>query len=229
MLGVAVNAVAVIVGSLLGLLFKKGISEKVSSAVMVGVGLCTIYIGITGLEEINPLVAVVSVVVGAVVGTLLDIDGAVTRLGDVLSAKFQKKGDGRFTQGFVAASLLFCVGAMAIVGSISAGIKGDNTTLYTKSILDFTAAIMFASTFGIGVVFSAVPLTIYQGAIALGAGFLEPVLSADTVAAISCVGSIIIMGLGLNIAGVSKFKIANYLPAILLSPFVHYLFIYIGI
>ncbi len=227
MLGVTVNSIAVILGSLLGLIFKKGISKKVSSAVMVGVGLCTIYIGIDGLEKINPLVAVVSVVIGAIIGTVADIDDGLTRLGDKLSTKLQKNSDSSFTQGFVAASLLFCVGAMAIVGSISAGIKGDNTTLFTKSILDFTAAAMFASTFGIGVIFSVIPLTIYQGAITLCAGFLEPVLSADTVSAISCVGSIIIMGLGLNIAGVSNFKIANYLPAILLAPFVHYLFIYI--
>lgn len=227
MLGVAFNSVAVIIGSLLGLLFKKGISERVSSAVMVGVGLCTIYIGIDGLEKINPLVAVVSIVVGAVIGTLIDIDRRLSGLGDLISSRFKKEGDNGFTQGFVAASLLFCVGAMAIVGSISAGIKGDNSTLYTKSILDFTSALMFASTFGIGVIFSVIPLTLYQGAITLCAGFLEPVLSADTVAAISCVGSIIIMGLGLNIAGVSKFKIANYLPAIILAPFVHYLFKYI--
>ena len=113
---------------------------------------------------------------------------------------------------------------MAVTGSIEAGINGDNTVLFTKSILDFTAAIMFASTFGIGVMFSIIPLTLYQGGIALCAGFLEPVLSEGAVNALSCVGSVIIMGLGLNIAGVSKFKIANFLPAILFAPFVYYLF-----
>lgn len=225
MLGVIVNSVAVIIGSLLGLLFKKGINEKLSSAVMVGVGLCTIYIGIDGmLVDTNPLVAIVSIVIGAVIGTLIDIDKALNGFGDKLSALLSKKGEDSFTQGFVASSLLFCVGAMAIVGSITAGLTGDNTTLFTKSILDFTAAIMFSSTFGIGVVFSIIPLTLYQGLIAICAGFLDPVLTDGAINAISCTGSIIIMGLGLNITGISKFKIANYLPAIILAPFVYYLF-----
>ena len=225
MIGVAVNSIAVILGSLLGLLFKKGISEKISSAVMVAVGLCTVFIGISGmLVEINPLVAVVSMVLGAIIGTIIDIDRGLTALGDKVSSMFSKKGNGSFTQGFVSASLLFCVGAMAVTGSINAGISGDNSVLFTKSILDFTAAIMFTSTFGIGVVFSIIPLTLYQGGIALCAGFLEPVLSEGAVNSLSCVGSIIIMGLGLNIAGVSKFKIANFLPAILIAPFIFYLF-----
>lgn len=225
MLGVIVNTIAVIIGSLLGLLFKKGISEKLSNAVMVGVGLCTIFIGIDGmLVEVNPIVAIVSIVIGAIIGTLVDIDKRLCSLGDTLSARFSKKGESSFTQGFVASSLLFCVGAMAIVGSITAGLTGDNTTLYTKSILDFTAAIMFASTFGIGVIFSIIPLTIYQGFIAICAGFLDPVLTDGAINAISCTGSIIIMGLGLNITGVSKFKIANYLPAIVIAPFIYYLF-----
>lgn len=231
MLGVLVNTVAVIVGSLLGLLFKKGISERLNKAVMTGIGLCTIYIGIDGMiGKANPLVAVVSMVVGAVIGTLIDIDRRLSGLGNKMSSLLSKGSDGnKFTEGFVSASLLFCVGAMAIMGSISAGLTGDNTTLYTKSILDFTAAIMFGSAFGIGTIFSFIPLTIYQGAIALCAGFLEPVLSEGAIDAITCVGSVIIMGLGLNIAGIAKIKVANYLPAILLSPFVYYLFEYIPV
>ena len=225
MLGVAVNAGAIIVGTILGLLFKKGISAKINSAIMMGVGLCVIFIGVSGmLQDINPIIAVVSIVPGGLIGTLIDIDKGLHRLGDRLSAKFSKKGENNFTKGFVSASLLFCVGAMAITGSISAGLTGDNNILYTKSILDFISSIMFASAFGIGVMFSAIPLFIYQGAIALCAGFLEPVLSSGAISAITCVGSIIIMGLGLNIAEVSKFKIANYLPAILLAPFIYYLF-----
>lgn len=224
MLGVAVNSIAVIIGSLLGLLFKKGIGEKLSSAVMVGVGLCTIYIGIGGFGEVNPIIAIVSIVIGVIVGSLVDIDRRMNNLGDLLSKKLSRGEENNFTKGFVSASLLFCVGAMAIVGSIESGLTGNHTTLYTKSILDFVAAIMFASSFGIGTMFSAIPLTIYQGAIAIGAGFLDPVLTDGAIAAISCTGSVIIMGLGLNIAGVSKFKIANFVPAIFLSPFVYYLF-----
>ncbi len=231
MIGVLVNTAAVIIGSLLGLLFKKGISEKLNSAVMVGIGLCTMYIGIDGMiGKTNPLVAVVSMVIGAVLGTLIDIDLRISKLGNKLSSLLSKGSDGnRFTEGFVSASLLFCVGAMAIMGSISAGLTGDNTTLYTKSILDFAAAIMFGSAFGIGTVFSFIPLTVYQGAIALSAGFLESALSQGAIDAITCVGSVIIMGLGLHIAGIAKIKVANYLPAILLSPFVYYLFEYIPV
>lgn len=225
MLGVIVNSAAVIVGTLLGLLFKKGINEKLSKAVMVGVGLCTMYIGIDGmLVEVNPIVAILSVVIGSIIGTVANIDKGLTMLEDSISEKLNKKGESKFTEGFVAASLLFCVGAMAIVGSINAGLTGDNTTLFTKSILDFISSVMFASAFGIGVMFSIIPLTVYQGAIALCASLLDPVLTTGAINAISCTGSIIIMGLGLNIAGVSKFKIANYLPAILLAPFVYYLF-----
>lgn len=225
MLGVAVNSIAVIVGSLLGLLFKKGISEKVSSSVMTAVGLCTIFIGISGmLVELNPLVAVVAMVLGVVIGTIMDIDRGLNIIGDKVSAKLSKKGSRMFTQGFVSASLLFCVGAMAITGSINAGINGENSVLFTKSILDFTSSVTLSSTFGIGVIFAVIPLTLYQGGIALCAGFLEPLLSEGAINALSCVGSIIIMGLGLNIVGVSKFKIANFLPAIIIAPFVFYLF-----
>lgn len=228
MLGVIVNTIAVMIGSLLGLLFKRGISEKLNKAVMVGVGLCVIYIGIDGmLCDINPLIAVVSIVIGVVIGTIINIDKGLNTVGDKLSAKISRGENNNFTQGFVSASLLFCVGAMAIMGSITAGLTGDNSTLYTKSILDFISSIMFSSTFGIGVIFSAIPLFIYQGAIALCSGFLEPVLTEGAVAAITCVGSIIIMGLGFNLTGISKFKIANFLPAIILSPFVYYLFKYI--
>ncbi len=225
MLGVAVNAIAVIMGTLLGLLFKKGISEKIHSSIMVGVGLCVIFIGISGmLEDINPIIAVVSIVPGGLLGAIIDIDKGLNRFGDFISAKFSKKGENGFTKGFVSASLLFCVGAMAITGSITAGLTGDNSILYTKSILDFISSIMFASAFGIGVAFSVIPLLLYQGSIALCAIYLQPVLTDGAVGAITCVGSIIIMGLGLNLAGVSKFKIANFLPAILISPFIYYLF-----
>ena len=226
MIGVIVNTVAVIIGSLIGVLCKKGIPERVSNTVMLGVGLCVIYIGVDGmLGETNPLVAVVSIVVGAIIGTLIDIDKGLNSAGDKLSAKVSRGGQNNsFTQGFVAASLLFCVGAMAIVGSVEAGLTGNNSTLYTKSILDFTSSIMLSSTFGIGVMFSAIPLFIYQGLIALCAGLLDSLLSDGAIAAISCVGSVIIMGLGLNLAGATKLKIANYIPAIILSPFVYYLF-----
>ena len=226
MIGVIVNALAVIIGSVLGILFRKSLSKRINSAVMVGIGLCVIYIGIDGmLGKANIIVAIVSMVLGTALGTLLDIDGALNRLGDTISLKVNKKGkNSNFTQGFVAASLLFCVGAMAITGSISAGLTGDNSTLYAKSLLDLTAAIMLASSFGIGVAFSTIPLFLYQGSIALFSSFLEPLLTKGAIDAITCVGSIIIMGLGFNLTKISNFKIADYIPAIIFSPFIYYIF-----
>ncbi len=225
MLGVIINAVAVIVGALVGLIFKKGIPQKVSSAVMVGVGLCVVYIGIDGmLCEVNPLVAVISIAMGTAVGTLLDIDTKLEKFAGFVSCKVgQKDNSSLFAKGFVSASLLFCVGAMAIMGSIQSGLSGDHTTLITKSIIDLISAVMFASTLGIGVAFSAIPVFIYEGAIALCAVFLEPVLTNGAVNSITCVGSIIIMGLGLNLTGVSKFKIANFIPSVFIAPFIYYL------
>ena len=234
MLGVIVNSVAVIIGTFLGLMLKKGISKKISDAVMIGVGLCVVFIAVGGLVfdsnvEAVSVSSIVSIVLGAVIGTVLDIDKALNKLGDKVAEmnKSKKGADVSVAEGFVNASLLFCVGAMAIMGSISAGLEGDNTTLYIKSILDFTSSIMFASAFGIGVIFSVLPLTLYQGAIALGASFIAPLLSAGATDAITCTGSIILVGLALNLIGIAKIKVANYLPAIFLSPFLYYIFEYV--
>lgn len=231
MIGVIVNSVAVIIGTVLGLLMKKGISKKISDAVMIGVGLCVVFIAVGGLilnndAEAISLAAIVSIVLGAIIGTAIDIDKRLNRLGDKVAEKMKSKtsADSSVADGFVNATLLFCVGAMAIMGSISAGLEGNNTTLYIKSILDFTSSIMFASTFGIGVIFSVIPLTIYQGGIALCAGFIAPLLSASATDAITCTGSIILVGLSLNLIGIAKIKVANYLPAIFISPFLFYLF-----
>ncbi len=233
MLGVIVNSVAVLLGTLIGLVLKKGISRKISDAVMVGVGLCVIFIGVSGLifdgnTEAVSLAVIVSVVLGAVIGTAFDIDRALNSLGEKITEKTKKSNEAStVAEGFVNATLLFSVGAMAIMGSLSSGLRGDHTTLYIKSVLDFTSAIMFASTLGWGVALSVIPLTLYQGAIALGAGFLAPLLTADATNTITCTGSIIIIGLAFNLIGITKIKVANYLPAILISPFFYYLFEYL--
>lgn len=231
MLGVAVNSIAVILGSLIGLIMKKGISKKVSDAVMIGVGLCVVFIAVGGLifennVEAVSLAAIVAIVIGAIIGTAADIDKGLNRLGEIVAEKTKSTADSgsSVAAGFVNASLLFCVGAMAIMGSLSSGLKGEHTTLYIKSILDFTSSIMLTSTFGYGVIFSVIPLTIYQGAIALGAGYLAPLLNEGATDAITCAGSIILIGLALNLIGIAKIKVANYLPAIFVSPFLYYLF-----
>ncbi len=219
MLGTTVNAITVIIGSLIGLFLKKELPKKLSDAVMTGVGLCVVYLGIDGcLEGQNPLIAVISIAVGAIIGTLLDLDGKLNSLGNLVEKKFSKNAEGNVSlaQGFVSSSLLFCVGAMAIVGALQSGLTGDNQTLYTKSLLDFISAIVFASSMGIGVMFSAVAVFVYQGAIALLAGFLSPLLGDAAVAEMTCSGSILLIGLGLNLLGITKIKVMNYVPAIFL-------------
>ena len=231
MIGVLVNVATVILGSTVGLIFKKGISEKYSNAVMTGIGLCTVMIGIQGmLKGENQLVAIISMVIGALAGTALDIDGKLNGAGDFISKKL-KKSDGDKTsvaQGFVTASLLFCVGAMTIIGSLESGLKGDHTTIFTKSILDLFSSCMLSASLGIGVIFAAVFVFVFQGGLVLAAGVLEPLLSQSAVAEITCVGSLMILALGLNLTGLGKFKVANYFPALVAAPFICYLFELLG-
>lgn len=220
MLGVLVNVGTVIIGSLLGLLLKKGIPERVSGAVMAAIGLCTLYIGIDGaLAGNNAIVLILSLVFGTIVGTLIGIDKGIGKLGGWIEKKM-KRTDGKSTvaQGFMTASLLFCVGAMTIVGSLNAGLSGDNKLLYTKSILDLISSCMLASSLGIGVLFAAIFVLLYQGGLVLLSGLLQGVLTELLVAEITCAGSVMIIGLGLNLLGVTKLKIADMLPAILFVP-----------
>ena len=209
MLGVTVNALAIIVGGFLGLLVKKGVPERYSDAIMKGLGLCVLYIAIDGaLEGTNVLVLIISVAIGAIVGTFLKLDEGIRALGDKLEQKF-KSGDERstFAEGFVTASLLFCVGAMAVVGSLDAGLTGDNSTLYTKALLDGIMSIVFASTLGVGVLFSAVLVFVYQGAIALLAGVIQPLLTDYSIAEMSCVGSVLMIAVALNMMNITKIKV----------------------
>ena len=226
MIGVIVNTITVILGSLVGLLLKKGIPEKISKATMVAIGLCTLYIGIDGaLEGSNAIILIVSMVLGTIVGTWIDLDDKINKLGAFVEKKKKKPGGTTsVAEGFVTASLLFCVGAMTIVGSLNAGLSGDNTLLFTKSILDLISSCMLASTLGIGVLFAAVFVFCFQGVLVLCAGLLQNVLTDPAIIAeITCAGSVMIIGLGLNLLGISKFKIANFLPAIIFVPLVSYL------
>ena len=226
MIGVIVNTITVILGSLVGLVLKKGIPEKISKATMVAIGLCTLYIGIDGaLEGSNAIILIVSMVLGTIVGTWIDLDDKINKLGAFVEKKMKKPGGTTsVAEGFVTASLLFCVGAMTIVGSLNAGLSGDNTLLFTKSILDLISSCMLASTLGIGVLFAAVFVFCFQGVLVLCAGLLQNVLTDPSIIAeITCAGSVMIIGLGLNLLGISKFKIANFLPAIIFVPLVCYL------
>ena len=219
--GVLVNTGTVLAGSLLGLLFKKGIPEKVSRAVMIALGLFTLYIGIDGaLGTQSPLIVVASLVLGAIVGTLLDIDGAINRLGLWAERKF-KRGDGEtvsIAEGFMTASLLFCVGAMTVNGAIEAGVKGVNTLFFTKALMDLVSSTMLASGLGFGVLLSAVFVLVFQGLLVLLAGWIAPVLTPAAIAEMTAAGSLIMVALGLNLLGVTKIKVADYLPAIVFAP-----------
>lgn len=220
LLGTVVNAAAIVVGGAAGMLLKRGIPESVSDAIMKGVALCVLYIGIDGaLEGNNALIAILSIVVGGIIGTLLDLNGGLERLGVKIEKLLIKdpSSTSTFAKGLVTATLLFCVGAMAVVGSLNSGLTNDHSTLYTKALLDGISAMVFASTFGVGVLFSAVFVFIYQGAIALLAQLVAPALSDGVIAEMTCVGSILIIGLGLNMLGVVKLKVMNYVPGIFLA------------
>ena len=218
LLGTLVNTCTVIAGALIGMLLKKGIPKRISDTVFYALALVTIYIGISGsLAGKNTLIAVIVMVLGALMGEALDIDKRVNNIGKKLENKFDKGNQSStFAQGFTSASLLFCVGAMTIVGCLQAGIKGDNTILFTKSAMDFVSSMIFASTMGVGVLFSAIFVLVYQGLITLLAGVISPLLTDAVIAEMSCVGFIIIIGLGLNMLNVTKLKIMNFVPAIFL-------------
>ncbi len=227
MLGTIVNSVLVLIGSMIGLVIKGGIKERYSEIIMQALGLSVLFVGassaIGGMssEGANPMLFIVCLAVGALIGEWIGIEAILEKVGDKLQSTLGKGGS-NISQGFVTASLTFCVGSMAILGSFESGIQGVHTTLFTKSMLDFVAAIIFASTLGVGVAFSAVSVFIYQGLLTMFASFLQPFLTVDMIREISIVGGIMIFGLGLNMLGVKKIKTANMLPALVL-PVLYYL------
>ena len=221
MLGVIVNVIAVLLGGGIGLLCKRGIPARLTDAVMLGLGLCTVYIGIDGaLAGENILIVIGAMVLGAIVGTLLDIDGAINRLGAWVEGKFSRNEGGKISlaQGFVTASLLFCVGSMTVVGSLNAGILGDNQMLYTKSTLDLVSSAMLSASLGAGVLLSAAFVLVFQGSLVLLSSLIAPVLTYAAIAEMTCAGSLLIIAIGLNLMGLAKIKVADYMPAILFAP-----------
>lgn len=223
MLGVIVNVITVILGACIGLFFKKGIPEKVSTAAMTGLGACTLYIGISGsLCGENVLIVIASVVLGVISGTLLNIDGAINKLAKNVETKFKKEGQNiSVAEGLVTATLLFCVGSMTVTGSIQAGLTGDNSVLITKATLDFVSSMMLASSLGIGVLLSSVSIFVIQGGLVLVAGLIAPFMSTGAINEMTCVGSILIIMIGTNLMGITKIKVADFLPAIIFAPVIY--------
>lgn len=219
MIGTIVNSVAVVIGCLIGFLIKGRLKTNISNTIMSGLGLCVLYIGVSGaLKGEDTLLMIICIVIGALIGELIDIDKWLSRLGEIIERKVNKVGKSNIAiaEGFVSVSLLFCVGAMAIVGSLESGLRGNHDTLFAKSLLDGVTSIILTSTLGIGVIFSAVTIFIYQGLITLGAGMLANVLSESVINNMTAVGSLLIIGLGFNILGITKIKVANMLPAVIL-------------
>lgn len=223
MLGTIVNSLMIIIGAALGMLFKKGIKEGYKNTIMDGIGLSVLVIGISNaLEFENLVVVIVSIVVGSIIGELIDINKRLNNLGDRLQSKF-KNEEGNFSKGFVTASLVYCVGAMAIVGAIQSGLTGNHQTLYAKAVLDGITAIIFASTLGIGVMFSSLAVFLYQGTITIFASSLSSILTEIAINEISSVGGILIIAIGINLLGLKEIKIANMLPAIIIPPVYYFL------
>ncbi|MCL1815820.1 MAG: DUF554 domain-containing protein [Treponema sp.] len=230
MLGPSVNALTIVVCSLAGCFLLQNIPERFGETLKKGLGLATIYIGIQGaLTNQRPLLLIMSLVAGAIIGELIDIDRWMNRLGQWAEQKLYRpppggeevkiagKPEKPFAQGFVTASILFCTGSMAIVGSMQSGLLGDHKLLYTKSILDGTFSIVFGKSMGMGVLFSAIPVFLYQGSIVLLSMALKDFLTAEIITEMSAVGNLLVAAIGLNFVCLSEgkpIKVANFIPAI---------------
>ena len=222
MLGTFVNCLAIIAGSLVGLLFKNGIPEKYNQTVMQAIGLAVILVGIkTALGCDDLLIIIISLALGSVIGEFIGIESYLNRLGNLLETKFSNASSS-FSAGFVTASLMYCVGSMAIVGSLESGLTGNHDTLFAKSALDGIVGIILTSSLGVGVMFSAIPVLIYQGGITLMAGVLKPLLIPAVVSQMSGTGGLLILAIGLNMIREKKIKVGNMLPAVFI-PLVYYL------
>lgn len=214
LLGTLVNVVLVLIGGFVGLFLKKGISKRFSDLIMHAIALVTMVIGITfATASENMLIVIISLVVGALIGEGINIDKRLNQLGDLIKSKV-KSESGNVGEGFVTATLLFCVGSMAIMGALDSGLRGDHTVLYTKAIMDGISALIFASSMGIGVLLSAVPILLYQGSITLLSSFIQPYLTQSMMTEMNGVGGILLIGLGISILGIKEIKVSNLLPAL---------------
>lgn len=234
LIGTLVNTLAVLAGSAMGLLLtwlagrfssvlpagSIKLGERLQTIIMQGVALCVLFLGISGsLSGQNSLITILAMVLGAIIGELLDLDKRMMALGDWVQKHTARLSSGSKTsisEGFVTASLLFCVGAMAIVGALQDGLTGDHSTLFAKSLLDGISSIVFAASLGVGVMFSAIAIFLYQGVIAVLASFLSPLLGDAVIAEMTCVGSLLIVALSLNMLNLTKIKVMNLVPAIFL-------------
>jgi len=217
MFGTIVNFFAIIVGSLVGILFHKRINQDIAYSLFKVIGLCVIYLGIIGLVKVeNPMVIIISMALGTLIGEVIHIEKKLEIMSNKIEMLVNKYYKGKIKDGFLTATLLFCIGSMAIIGTIESTLSNNHDTLYAKSILDGITSVIFASTMGLGVMLSSFSVLLYQGSISLLANFIKPLVTAvpETIPMISGVGSLMIMGLGINMVFNLKLKISNMLPSI---------------
>jgi len=221
-LGTIVNTLAIVCGSLIGLVFRGKVPEQYRETVIYAISLAVLLIGLQGaLKSREILLVISSLAVGSVMGEWLRIERRLEMLGSWLEARFSRGGSD-LARGFVTTSLIYCVGSMAIVGSLESGLAGNHRTLFAKSILDGIGSVVFASTFGIGVLFSAVTVFVYQGAITLAASMVRPLLTPTVITEMSAVGGLLIMAIAINLLEIKRLKVGNMLPAIFI-PLIYYL------
>ena len=223
-LGSIVNALAVLIGSLIGLYFGSFLPEKIRKTIFQVIGLFTLVLGAQMSLKTNQfLVLLVSLVLGAVLGEILCIEKGIERFSNKLKAKFRSKNE-LFSEGLITAFLLYCIGSMTFVGAIEEGINQDRTLLYTKSLMDGITSILLASSLGVGVLVSAIPLLIFQSLLTWGAFYFEPHFPIEIITEISAVGGVLIIAIGLNILQIQKIKVSNLLPALFLVIPIYHLF-----
>lgn len=211
-----VDTLAIVVGTFIGLLFKKGISEKLSRTLMQSLGLCALFVGIDGASKVdNLMVVIVCMALGALIGEIIDIDARLNNLGLKVQQRFKSK-KGNIAEAFVTTTLLFCVGAMSIVGALNSGLQCDHTVLLSKAILDGVTSIIFASALGAGILISALVVLAYEGAITIFASYLSPILSTAVIGNVTACGSLLIIGLALNILKATNINVSNLLPGVFL-------------
>lgn len=226
LLGTIVNACAIIAGSICGMMLRGRLSQRISDTITKALAICIMVIGMSSaLKTTDQMLCVISVAVGALIGELINIDKRLIGLGDKLQNVLSKSDNSTISEGFVSATLLYCIGAMAILGSLNSGLKGDHSILFTKSILDGITSIILTSTLGIGVIFSAVSVILYQGSITIFSMFLQKYVVDSMIVELSAVGGILIIGIAVNMMGITKIKIANLLPALFISVAYYYMFL----
>ena len=218
MIGTLINTVAILLGTAIGLLARKRLNDRLKDTVVQGEGLCVILIGLTSaLKTADTMCVIICIVVGGLIGSAVNIELRLNQLGGMLEKRFAAgQQEGSVAKGFVSASLIYCVGAMAIVGAMDSGLRGDHSTLIAKAILDGVFSIFFAGSLGIGVGLSALAVLVYQGLIAILAGWLEPLLTEAIIAEMGAVGGLLIVGIGLNMIYDKHIPVGNMLPAIFL-------------